>query len=96
MADFALKDLAPQVWGYYHPFYGTPDGPTGRWLTWNEPLWLSTGYGYEYADTPSDIREKLQHNPDEFTAPGRRSNYSAFYPTLGLYDCLDPATVRQA
>ncbi|MFH1007434.1 MAG: hypothetical protein V1800_08035 [Candidatus Latescibacterota bacterium] len=95
MSNVELSDIPCQVWGYYHPFYGTPEGPTGRWLTWNEPLWLSTGYGAEAVEVPEAIQERLGHNPEEFLAPGRRSNYSAFYPTLGLYDCLDPGVLEQ-
>ncbi len=95
MADYSTRAIPKQVWGYYHPFYGTPEGPTGRWLTWNEPLWLSTGYGFPAYEPPDEVLEKLAHNPDEFLAPGRRSNYSAFYPTLGLYDCLDPKVLEQ-
>lgn len=95
MANLNLNNLPRQVWVYYHPFYGTPDGPTGRWLTWNESLWLATGYGSEAFKVPKTVQEKLSHNPDQFVAPGRRSNYSAFYPTLGLYDCLDSGVLEQ-
>jgi glycoprotein endo-alpha-1,2-mannosidase len=95
MSNWSVEKLPPQVWAYYHPFYGTPDGPTGRWLTWNEPLWLAKGYGNETFTVPEAVGEKLSHNPDQFLALGRRSNYSAFYPTLGLYDCLDPVTLEQ-
>jgi glycoprotein endo-alpha-1,2-mannosidase len=95
MTNYFSHNLPHQVWAYYHPFYGTPDGPTGRWLTWNEPLWLATGYGYDAFQVPDAVREKLKHDPDQFLAPGRRANYSAFYPILGLYDCLDPASLEK-
>lgn len=95
MSNLSLSSIPRQVWGYYHPFYGTPDGPTGRWLTWNEPLWLSTGYGFESFELPEPVQAKLAHDPNQFVAPGRRSNYSAFYPTLGLYDVLDPKTLER-
>lgn len=95
MGDYGLKALPRQVWGYYHPFYGTPDGPTGRWLTWNEPLWLSTGYGFEAFDVPPKVRQRLGHDPEGFVAPGRRCSYSAFYPVLSLYDCLDRKVLEQ-
>lgn len=26
---------APRVLAYYYPWYGTPDGPSGRWFHWN-------------------------------------------------------------
>lgn len=95
MPDFNLENCPRQVLAYYHPFYGTPDGPTGRWLTWNEPLWLSKGYGLPTFIPPDEARKHLQHDPATFVGPGRRSNYSAFYPTMGLYDCLDYSTLRQ-
>lgn len=95
MPNFDLKNLPRQVWAYYHPFYGTPSGPTGRWLTWNEPLWLGGGYGLPIFVPSAKVQEHLKHDPSIFLGPGRRSNYSVFYPTLGLYDCLDPSTLEQ-
>jgi len=95
MTNLDSRRLARQVWAYYHPFYGTPQGPTGRWLTWNEPLWLATGYGFTPLAVPDEVRERLRHDPETFLGPQRRSNYSAFYPTLGLYDCLEPRVLEQ-
>lgn len=95
MANFSLESPLGQVWAYYHPFYGTPDGPAGRWLTWNEPLRLSRGYGLPEFAVPDRVQEHLQRDCNLFLGPGRRSSYSVFYPTLGLYDCLDPATLEQ-
>lgn len=93
MTNLNSNNLPRQVWAYYHPFYGTPFGPTGRWLTWNEPLWLSTGYGFDKYQVSKDVQDKLSHNPEQFTASQRRSNYSVFYPILGLYDVLDKHTL---
>lgn len=95
MADYSSDQIPRQVWAVYHPFYGTPAGPTGRWLTWNEPLELAKGYGYPSRAVPADVRQHLRHDPEQFVGPGRRANYSAYYPTLGLYDCLDPRTLEQ-
>jgi glycoprotein endo-alpha-1,2-mannosidase len=95
MSNLDVNNLPRQVWAFYHPFYGTPDGPTGRWLTWNEPLRLARGYGAPAFLPPPEVDERLQHNPDDLLGPGRRSNYSVYYPTLGLYDCLDPAVLEQ-
>jgi hypothetical protein len=30
MPDYDSAQIPRQVWGYYHPFYGSPDGPTGN------------------------------------------------------------------
>ena len=95
MPDYHLKDLPRQVWAYYHSFYGSPSGPTGRWLTWNEPLRLGGGYACDEVETPPAVADVLQHDPERFLGPNRRDNYSAFYPTLGLYDCLDPDVLAQ-
>ena len=95
MANYPLNEVPRQVWAAYHPFYGTPSGPTGRWLTWNEPLVLATGYGYPALSVPEDVGRHLHHDPDHFVGPDRRESYSAFYPTLGLYDCLDTHTLEQ-
>ena len=97
MPDHQLQTLAPQVWAYYHPFYGTPQGPAGRWLSRNEPLHLGTGYGQDQPQLslPTELAEKLAHDPERFLSPGRRDNYSVFYPTLELYDCMDRAVLAQ-
>ncbi len=95
MANFSINNLPRQVWAYYHPFYGTPKGPSGRWLLWNEPLGLSKGYGLPEYVPPGEVKEHLQHDPNIFLGLGRRSNYSAFYPTLGLYDCLDASILEK-
>jgi glycoprotein endo-alpha-1,2-mannosidase len=95
MADYPSSRIPRQAWAYYHPFYGTPEGPTGRWLTWNEPLWLAEGYGAPSFDAPPAVRDRLRHDPSTFVGPGRRACYSAFYPTLGLYDSLDPTVLEQ-
>lgn len=95
MPNFDLDRLPRQVWAYYHPFYGTPTGPSGRWLTWNEPLRLSRGYGLPEVEPAGDVVNHLRHDPNSFLGAGRRSNYSIFYPTLGLYDCLDPSVLEQ-
>ena len=95
MPDYKLDELPPQVWAFYHSFYGSPSGPTGRWLTWNEPLRLGTGYGHDDAATSGEVMEALRHDPDRFLGPGRRDCYAAFYPKSGLYDCLDVGTLSQ-
>jgi len=95
LANLDLRNIPRQVWAYYHPFYGTPEGPTRRWLTWNEPLRLGIGYGLETFSVSEAVQKRLSHDPDQFLAPGRRANYSAFYPTLGLYDCLDLRILEQ-
>ena len=95
MADYRLDGIPRQVWAHYHPFYGTPAGPTGRWLTWNEPHWLSKGYGYDGYAAPAEMQQHLRHDPDTFLGPGRRCTYSAYYPTLGLYDSLDAGALEQ-
>lgn len=95
MPDWKLKALPPQVWAHYHPFYGTPAGPAGKWLTWNEPLRLGGGYASNEKETPAELQPLMAHDPERFLSPGRRDNYSCFYPLLGLYDCLDPKTLSQ-
>ena len=83
------------IWAFYHPFYGTPDGPSGRWLTWNEPVGLSTGYGFPEPRVPEEMRACLRRDPGRMVGPGRRDSYSVFYPTLGLYDTRDPEVLKQ-
>ena len=95
MTDYRSEKMPPQVWAYYHPFYGTPTGPAKRWLTWNEPLRLGTGYGAHEVKASKQVADALKHDPERFLSPGRRDNYSAFYPTLGLYDSLDPKVLEQ-
>lgn len=95
MPDYPLSRLPAQVWAHYHPFYGTPEGPAGRWLTWNEPLRLGRGYAADEVGTPGELAELLKHDPERFLSPGRRDCYAAFYPDLGLYDCLDVGVLAQ-
>jgi glycoprotein endo-alpha-1,2-mannosidase len=95
MATFPSRAMPRRVMAYYHPFYGTAAGPTGRWLTWNEPLSLATGYGFEVAKVPPAVQQRLAHDPEQFVGPERRSSYGAHYPLLGLYDCLDRSVLQQ-
>ena len=95
MPDYRSNEIPKQVWAHYHPFYGSPSGPTGRWLTWNDPLRLGMGYGHDEVDAPPHVMKALEHDPERFLGPDRRDNYSVFYPALGLYDCLDEKTLTQ-
>jgi hypothetical protein len=93
-----ISKIPKQVWAFYHPFYGTPNGPTGSWMGWNSPLNFGLGAGHEVKLDPS-ILEKLKdltrHDPERFIGPERRDIYSLNYPILGPYDTEDRDVLRK-
>lgn len=81
-----LGNVKKKVWAFYHPFYGTPKGPTGKWLTWNAPVRFGRGYGWlEKGDEKlyRQLKDYLQHDCNLHIGPNQRDCYSAYYPTLG-------------
>lgn len=68
------------VMAFYYAWYGTPDGPHGKWVHWNHPIMARGGIlGY--------------HDPDKII-DGRRDIASAEYPLLGPYDSLDTSVLE--
>jgi len=68
------------VLAFYYAWYGTPEGPHGKWVHWNHPILARGGVlGY--------------HNPDR-VIDGRRDIAAAEYPLLGPYDSLDPEVIE--
>ena len=60
---------------FYHGWYGSPFGPSGKWVHWNH--WVmdtSTGKIVRY------------HDPDKFVNGSRRDIGAVDYPILGPYD----------
>jgi len=87
------------IYAFYHPFYGTPSGPTGAWRGWNSPTELGVGAGYPEAKLPKEcaeaIRPYLTRNPETEIGPGRPDTYSAYVPQIGLYDSRDPKVLKR-
>ena len=97
--ELDLSKIPKQVWAFYHPFYGTPSGPTGSWMGWNSPLSFGLGAGHEEKLDPSLI-EKLRiiarHDPERFIGPGKRRDvYCINYPALELYDTEDKGILKK-
>ena len=70
------------VLAVHYPWYGTPDGPTGRWRHWDHPrLQLPRGRILGY------------HDPRRTTAAGRQDLGATDTPAAGPYDSRDPAVI---
>lgn len=72
------------VLAVYYPWYGTPDGPTGRWRHWNHarvamPQGRILGF----------------HDPRRQVAPGRLDLGAPHYPEEGPYDSRDPQQIQR-
>lgn len=92
------SNIPKQVWAYYHPFYGTPSGPSGSWMGWNSPLGFGLGAGHEEKldlSTLEKLRDLTRHDPERFIGPGRRDLYCLNYPILGPYDTEDKGILRK-
>lgn len=88
------REAGPKVWAYYHSWWGTPDGPSGRWVGWHCPLFppgqtLLVDRSASGADAPL-----VEHDPDRFLWADVRDLAVANYPIDGPYDSTDPAVVR--
>lgn len=72
------------VLAVHYPWYGTPDGPTGRWRHWN----------HARLEMP---RERIRgfHDPRRAAGPGRLDIGATHYPLGGPYDSRDPARIRR-
>ena len=78
-----LSKVPRLVMAFYHNWYGSPAGPSGQWMHWNHPVWLtSTG---EVIKT---------HDPEKFLSPNRRDIGATNYPLKGPYDSRDPEIIR--
>jgi glycoprotein endo-alpha-1,2-mannosidase len=67
----------------HYPWYGTPDGPTGRWRHWNHPR----------LGMPEE-RILGFHDPRQEITPGRLDIGATHYPEGGPYDSRDPVRIR--
>jgi hypothetical protein len=86
-------ETGPMVWAYYHSWWGTPDGPSGRWVGWHCPMFppgqaLFVDRAATGEDTPV-----LEHDPERFLWADVRDLGIASYPLDGPYDSTDPAVV---
>jgi hypothetical protein len=75
--------LPPLVLAFHYPWYGTPDGPTGRWRHWR----------HVRLAMPEE-RVVGFRDPRRRAATGRLDAGTTHEPAGGLYDSQDPALVR--
>ena len=80
LAPGALPRL---VLAFHYPWYGTPEGPTGRWRHWNHPRLAMP-----------EARVLGFRNPRREAAPGRLDVGATDYPAGGPYDSRDPRLIR--
>ena len=78
-----LPDSPRLVLAVHYPWYGTPDGPTGRWRHWNHPR----------LEMPEE-RIIGFHDPRRQTGFGRVDIGATHYPEAGPYDSRDPVRIR--
>ena len=78
-----LSKVPRLVMAFYHDWYGSPTGPSGQWMHWNHPVWVTS--------TGEVIRT---HDPNNFFAPNRRDIGATNYPLKGPYDSRDPELIR--
>jgi glycoprotein endo-alpha-1,2-mannosidase len=71
------------VLAVHYPWYGTPDGPTGRWHHWN----------HARLEMPEE-RVVGFHDPRHLAGRGRLDVGATHYPEVGPYDSRDPALIR--
>jgi hypothetical protein len=71
------------VLAVHYPWYGTPDGPAGRWRHWNHARLAMP-----------EARILGFHDPRRDVGPGRRDVGATHYPEGGPYDSRDPARIR--
>jgi glycoprotein endo-alpha-1,2-mannosidase len=79
----ALPTSPRLVFAVHYPWYGTPDGPTGRWRHWNHPR----------LHMPEE-RILGFHDPRYLAGPGRLDIGATHYPEGGPYDSRDSARIR--
>lgn len=76
--------VSKMVLAFYYCWYGSPDGPSGRWYHWNHWVMdMRTG------------RIVKWHSPDRFVKDSRRDIGAIHYPLLGPYDSNSPQTIRR-
>jgi hypothetical protein len=80
------ETCGPLVWAHYHAWWGTPSGPSGRWIGWQCPVQESL---YEATE------EHAARDPSQVIGPGVLDTGIVSRPALGLYDATDPDVVRQ-
>ncbi len=73
--EIDLKSMQKYVMAFYHGWYGSPYGPSGKWIHWDH--WIM--------DT-STGRIVAYHDPEKFIYEGRRDIGATDYPILGPYD----------
>lgn len=71
------------VLAVHYPWYGTPDGATGRWRHWNHPR----------LGMPEE-RILGFHDPRRESGAGRLDVGATHYPDGGPYDSRDPVRIR--
>jgi hypothetical protein len=75
--------IPPLVLAFHYPWYGTPDGPAGRWRHWNHARLAMPGE-----------RVLGFHDPRRRTVTGRPDLGATHAPAGGPYDSQDPALLR--
>jgi len=78
-----LSKVLRLVMSFYHDWYGNPAGPSGQWIHWDHPIWVtSTG------------QEIGRHDPNSFVDFNRRDIGATNYPLKDAYDSRDPEIIR--
>mgnify|MGYP000282917186 CR=1 FL=1 len=81
--EIDLNNVPKLVMAFYHGWYGSPEGPTKKWVHWNHWIMdIKTGKIVKY------------HNPEKFVDEGRRDIGAVHYPLLGPYDVRSLETLK--
>src|SRR5215470_16620691 len=84
-----------QVWAHYHSWWGTPDGPSGRWMGWHCPIFPPGQESLVKRARAGRDTPVVMHDPERFVGAGIRDFGTGNYPLLGAYDSTDPVVVRR-
>ena len=87
----------PKVFAFYHPFFGTPEGPTGEFHGWNGVTRLGDFVpGLPLIEKlDEDLASYFKPDPKQLIGTQRPNTYSPQIPSIGLYDTRDAGTLRR-